>query len=895
MLTRRGMACLALLAASVSGRALGQADESDDGFHRPEKLTAGAGDQFLGQLAPDGKTLYFVSSRNTTSELFRQDVDDGRAHRLFDEGADVTWPRVSPDGRQILYVSFRDEASGQLCLRNLPAGDGRRCLEGATGAQQAEWIDSGRLALVCRSDARGDLHVLEVAAGPTLTSRPLLDRGVTNPAISPDGRWLVYVPIERTGGAVGAAFAAHAANRLAALRLDRTGAAAVPFAVDLPGVTGQLAFSRDGRSLYLVQFLIDSNGDGVIDASDHGILFRVPFPENDDDAPTLAATAEPEQLTDSGWNCEYPAPGVRELVLTCSRKAALDVYEMPLDGEVPAGWSADQLHAELELSSRRAEQLLLYRHLLRLAKDVSSRRLLMARLLRLHLAYDDIDAADFYARKVKALHDPATRGLSRPLRILVAHRRALRDRELGRSVASFAADSRERLAEVSRVDREESPAAIALAHVVASEIADSLGDVGEARTELQAAGIAATTPNSVLEFYYERADALYRQLDDRDALWSADRQLAEHERFRPIERLEYARAAVRALVRGLPSAAAEAAIAREAPDVQAGSDLAFALRLTALLLDIRDANPHPRHCAALLALYSAQTRLDRKRAVMLAAVERAAEVGADRLVETLAERYLADVPRSSSEHVRAQRLYRRALMDRAFRRLGQGRTAEAEADFEAVMRRAGSLEAAFEALHLRLKAGEAPEAILAGWEKQGALAKPVEHFVRAYLLVRHLPGLSREEKARQAAQARALLRSDWQDLRDRCLARDLYGSTLEEDFLRTRNLAEAERASTHYLVALDLAEGHPRYQAMILGQLGTLHTEVGNFRLALDYLERRNRLPYPDDAAGLATRLTRARALLHVGREADAAAAADEALARVEATPALARYHRLTL
>ncbi len=38
-------------------------------------------------------------------------------HVAFDEGSDVTWPRVSPDGKALLYISFREQASGQLCVR----------------------------------------------------------------------------------------------------------------------------------------------------------------------------------------------------------------------------------------------------------------------------------------------------------------------------------------------------------------------------------------------------------------------------------------------------------------------------------------------------------------------------------------------------------------------------------------------------------------------------------------------------------------------------------------------------------------------------------------------------------------------------------------------------------
>jgi Tol biopolymer transport system component len=193
----------------------------DDDLVRPRRLTVGVADDLLGQLGADGRTLYFVSNRDTTNQLFVQTLADGHARPLFDDGADVTWPRVSPDGRAILYISFRERASGQLCVRRLPQGDDRRCLDDPSAALQAEWLDASRIALVARQSVEADLRILEVSTAGTLSTRPLLDRNMTSPAISPDGRWLVYVPVARTVSSVGPAFAAHAAQVLEVVALHR--------------------------------------------------------------------------------------------------------------------------------------------------------------------------------------------------------------------------------------------------------------------------------------------------------------------------------------------------------------------------------------------------------------------------------------------------------------------------------------------------------------------------------------------------------------------------------------------------------------------------------------------------------------------------------------------------
>src|SRR5262249_10846851 len=133
------------------------------------------------------------------------------------------------------------------------------------------------------------------------------------------------------------------------------------------------------------------------------------------------------------------------------------------------------------------------------------------------------------------------------------------------------------------------------------------------------------------------------------------------------------------------------------------------------------------------------------------------------------------------------------------------------------------------------------------------------------------------------------------ELHEEPIAQALYGALLHEEYLQTGDLGTAEQANVNYLVALELVGDNPRYRAMILGELGLLHTDVGNYRIALGYLLQRDELPYADDAEGLDVLLSKAQALLHVGREADAAAAGDAALAMIVRNPKLAAHRLLAL
>jgi hypothetical protein len=882
---------VAALATSLSGGHAWADNVDDDDLQKPRRLTVGVADDLLGQLSPDGGTLYFVSNRNTTTEIFARDIADGRTRPLFDEGADVTWPRVSPDGAWLLYISFRERVSGQLCLRHLPDGEGRRCLEETSATLQAEWIDRGRIALVDRESIRGDLSVVEVTVGATLTARPLVARNITSPAVSPDGRWLVYVPVSRTVETVGPAFAAHAAPTLEAIPLASAATAEpMKIALQLPGVTGQPAFARDGRSLYFAQFFADTNHDGTVDASDNGVLFRVPLSF----VGGAAVAGPPEQLTDTSWNCEYPSPFANRLIATCSQDASLDVYSLPLDGEVPEKWTMQQLDNAIDDADTRVEEQLLTSR--RLARETTpvGRRLAMLALAMVHLELEEFRAADYYAELIHSVRDATSAGISTPLRLLVEQRRAVRRREQGRLMEGFRTEARARIDKLD-ASKAESPMAEDLIHLVRSEIFDSMGQITQARTELEAVTVDATTPPPIILAYYERADAFYRKLDDREALVAVCRALSTNGGLSRDDQLHYARAGVRAMTRGLLQNEADALLVRErARATDQEPEFAYALDLARAVLAIRDAHSPKTVSDGLLALYAAQSRPGRRRALVVDAVQRADETGDSPVLDALMERDIHEVKPGTHERGEVEDIYERVILARAYERLGAKRFADARADFDSVAEQTGSLEAMAGAIDMALKLGEPPAAIAARYDKP-KIPVPYARFAKAYLIARQLPKLEGEAHAKAMEEALATLHASWSDLIEERAAEALFGSLLHEQYLVTGDLAEAERANVHYLVALELAGDNPRFRAMILGELGLLHTDVGNYRIALSYLLERDKLPYTDNSEGLDVLLSKAQAILHEGRAADAAAAGEGALAMIARNPALAKYRPLAL
>lgn len=892
LLKRRHVASAAivLVVGLLGGRAFAD-NVDDDDLIKPKRLTVGVADDLLGQLRPDAKTLYFVSNRNTANQVFAQSMADGRAGPLFDDGADVTWPRVSPGGHFLLYISFRESAAGQLCVRNLPDGSGRRCLKSPSAALQAEWIDESRIVLISRASIKGDLRLLEVTIGSSFSERPLVDRNMTSPAVSPDGRWLVYVPVARTVETVGPAFAAHATPTLEAIPLAGAASAQpTKIALQLPGQTGQPAFAKDGRSLFVVQFFTDTNHDGTVDASDHGVLFRVPI-SFETGKPTAGP---PEQLTDTSWNCEYPAPFVDRLIATCSQEESLDVYSFPLDGVVPASWTMPQLINAIDDADTRVEEQMLTSRRLARETTPNGRRQAMLALTMEHLEREEFRAAEYYAEQVDTMRDEATAGISMPLRMLVEQRRADRRRAQGRMLEGFRGEASERLAKL-RTDSFESPMAEDLTHLARSEIFDSLGDVAKARSELEAVTVDETTPAPVVEAYYQQVDAFYRRVDDREALIAACRQLAVDRGLRPDEQLRYARAAARAMVRGLPYAEADARLAHErGAATSLETELTFSMDLARDVLAIRDSHAPQAVGDALLALYAAQTRPGRRRALIVEAVQRADDVDADDILDALVQRDIQDVKRGTHERGEAEDVYESLILARAYERVAAKHYDDARVDFDSVAVQTGSLEAVVGAIDMRLKLGESDASIERRYDPR-AMPAAMANFAKAYLFARQLPKLEGEAHAKAAAAALLALNASWSELTEERIAQALFGALLHEEYLETGDLDTAEQADGHYLIALELVGDDARFRAMILGELGLLHTDVGNYRIAVGYLLERDKLPYSDNSEGLDVLLSKAQALLHVGRDADAAEAGDAALAMIARNPALERYTLLAL
>jgi dipeptidyl aminopeptidase/acylaminoacyl peptidase len=199
-----------------------------DGSHRVQ-LTRGDKSSSNPSFSPDGRWVYFTSSRSGKNQVWRIPVDGGEAEAVTDLKDDAGGYALSPDGKQVAFTAHEagpDEEKAKKEKRDFHVID-EKPRNHALYVIPAEVGASGKRAQ--RKIASGDYHVgsafgaIDLAWSPdsrsiafTHTKRPEADYWTTSdisevdvesgvvkplaatsaaesgPAYSPDGRWIAY-------------------------------------------------------------------------------------------------------------------------------------------------------------------------------------------------------------------------------------------------------------------------------------------------------------------------------------------------------------------------------------------------------------------------------------------------------------------------------------------------------------------------------------------------------------------------------------------------------------------------------------------------------------------------------------------------------------------------------
>jgi TolB protein len=200
--------------------------------------------------------IAFSSGKSGKKEIYIADYDGANARELTKHGSISILPKLSPDGRKIAYLSYKDRYPF-LYIMDLNTGVSRP-LSKAVGLNIGpSWSpDATRLAMVMSKDANPEIYIInQDGSSPRRITN---DKGIdTSPTFSPDGKRIAFVS-DRAGRAQIYSMNSDGTNPV---RLTRQG-----------GTSTDPEWSPDGKMItYVVEgvepglqiWVMDANGENA--------------------------------------------------------------------------------------------------------------------------------------------------------------------------------------------------------------------------------------------------------------------------------------------------------------------------------------------------------------------------------------------------------------------------------------------------------------------------------------------------------------------------------------------------------------------------------------------------------------------------------------------------------
>jgi Tol biopolymer transport system component len=154
-------------------------------------LTDNSADNYHAHFAPDGSRLVFASKISGDWELYTMAPDGSNWQQITQRSGDDVYPSFSPDGQWIVYMSQRNNGWGIYRIR-ADGYDDRLVYDSTAGDSFPFWAPDGTtIAFQSGQDGNEEIYTIPWTGGtPT---RLTYDGGRdANPVYAPDGRWLAF-------------------------------------------------------------------------------------------------------------------------------------------------------------------------------------------------------------------------------------------------------------------------------------------------------------------------------------------------------------------------------------------------------------------------------------------------------------------------------------------------------------------------------------------------------------------------------------------------------------------------------------------------------------------------------------------------------------------------------
>lgn len=816
-------------------------------FERLEKLTVGPDNHFQVAVSPTEDKIFFTRSTNLATRLYWRSLEGYQALgqvNAFEEAVyDTKDPSLSPDATRVAFTSFKDQARGDVCVKNVQSGPeaGVVCAGETIASEQPFWISSSKIGYIRRPAGAAKAQLVEFDIN-SKEKKTLFEDQILSADAHPTQAIIVYSSLtdgkSRTINGRGVLKAFSPRNQ-----------ATNVVGIALPGLSGFPKFDVSGEFVYFAQFSNDTNADSVIDGNDNGVIFRIRASQLKESVDVVM----PEQLTTAEQNCNFPAPGRNSLYMTCAFEGTLDVYRLPKTGLIPEVWQESHLLDAYRTARTIAERTLItntLRHRFPAYQKLES----LEKLLSHHILTGEFQAAQFYLEQVEQLASASQREgfkiLSHLLEVL--HYRSAE--KLDQVSPEFLQLLRSKKSYFERVSGAYSQfAQIALAFVDLSSRQPKF-----AKAKFERVKVAELRSSFENLFYLNLAQALLEVEQISSRAWldavvrvSEGNVLSEESKAYLASRvlLKLSQLAKDA---GPRIELLESLLKSVKPQGVFDSVMRSQIQLLRLAQAATEKEEDTFFAEFNKILKQSGKQYYLRRVISTQGVLTLAEFNKTRVMSYVDSNWLSTASIHDTEYVKARDQYVSVILDKSYSLWSQKQLKPASQVFYSAVRLTDDQEAhlGFISTLLEQKERSLLDERYLSLKKAGLNAANLD-FARAAILLADDAVREKAEDTSLLEQAEVILTSLKDDGFRPAGKHSLLGYVFHQKMLRKSSGFQfdtelVQSAHHQYLVALDLARSSQRMSARILQNLALLHSRTGNYGLASGYFAARDKLGFED-------------------------------------------------
>ncbi len=127
-------------------------------LHPLEKITVGPFDHFQSTSTANEEVLYFTQKMNLSPRIVYLDLKTGSAHDFTEITTDSESTSISPDGKWMAYIYYKNKSRGELCTQEIQSKINKCWSSDQEIPSNPFWINSTTFGYLSKTNDGNDLQ-----------------------------------------------------------------------------------------------------------------------------------------------------------------------------------------------------------------------------------------------------------------------------------------------------------------------------------------------------------------------------------------------------------------------------------------------------------------------------------------------------------------------------------------------------------------------------------------------------------------------------------------------------------------------------------------------------------------------------------------------------------------